>query len=260
MKLTCFLIPAAFLLAAGCASTNSGDVRIPGGYLRRMLSDREVKPVSEIKVVWKNFPYKNATDTIGEGSLNPVKPQPLPAPINDMVWLKERAMDIFSDAGLYDAQKGSGTITITLTSYGRWTYGEIFRSFLVDTGYILLIPASLLVNHQLVVEYDGASGHGKVEELGRNKTTFHAILFPLYPFFRPGAKEHSLLKKMLRRSSADLYAKTKPANAPAAPSVTPEAAPKPAPQPAQIQPAETTTAPPAEAPKAQPAPKEMSDD
>ena len=215
MKLKHFLILAALLPASGCASFNSGDVLIPRGYLRQMLSDREVKPASDIIVVWKNFPYKNPTDTIGEGVINPPKPQPVQVPINDLVWLKEHARDIFSEAGLYDAEKGSGTIKITLTSYGRWTYGEIFRSFLVDTGYIFIIPASLLVNHQLVVEYAGPGGRAKVEEIGRTKTTFHAVLFPLYPLFRPGAKEHSLLKNMLWRSATDVYAKAKRANVPA---------------------------------------------
>ena len=217
MTLKNFLIPAALLLASGCASFTSGDVVIPRGYLRQMLADRGVKPASDIRVVWKNFPYKNPTDTIGEGAINPPKPQPIPVPIEDMAWLKEHARDTFSEAGLYDAQTGSGTITVTLTSYGRWTYGEIFRSFLVDTGYIFILPASLLVNHQLVVEYDGPDGRAKVEEIGRAKTTFHAVLFPLYPLFRPGAKEHSLLKNMLWKSATDVYAKAKRANAPPAP-------------------------------------------
>jgi len=227
MRLKHLLIPAALLMASGCASFTSGDVLISRGDLRRMLDEREVKPASEISVVWKNFPYKNPTDTIGEGAINPPKPQPDPVPVSDLVWLKDRAKDIFSQAGLYDAQKGSGVIKITLTSYGRWTYGELFRSFLVDTGWIFIIPSSLLVNHQLTVEYDGPSGRAGVEELGRNKTTFHAVLFPLYPLFRPGAKEHSLLKNMLWRSATDVYAKAKHA-ATAGPAAVPGAAPQPA--------------------------------
>lgn len=247
MKLKNFILPAALLLASGCASFNSGDVLIPRGYLHRMLAEREVKPASEIRVVWKNFHYKNPTDTIGEGAIDPPKIQPIPVPLSDLVWLKERARDTFSEAGLYDAAAGSGTIKITLISYGRWTYGEIFSSFLVDTGYIFIIPASLLVNHQLIVEYDGPSGRAGVEEIGRNKSTFHAVLFPLYPLFRPGAKEHSLLKNMLWRSATDIYAKVK-RNAPAAP-------PK-----EILQPAQTPQAPSAGAPKARPAVEEPPDD
>ncbi|MEI7481296.1 MAG: hypothetical protein WCK75_02990 [Elusimicrobiota bacterium] len=221
MKLRNFLILAALLLTSGCASFNSGDVLIPRGYLRQMLADRGVKPASDIMVVWKNFPYKNPTDMIGEGAIDPPKPQPIPVPISDLVWLKDHARSIFSEAGLYDAETGSGTIKITLISYGRWTYGEIFRSFLVDTGYIFIIPASLLVNHQLVAEYDGLAGRAKAEEIGRTKTTFHAILFPLYPLFRPGATEHSLLKSMLWRSATDIYSKAKRSNAPTEPSPEP---------------------------------------
>lgn len=245
MKLKNFLVLAALLPASGCASFNSGDVLIPRGELRRMLTDRGVRPASEIRVVWKNFPYKNPTDTIGEGAIDPPKPQPRPVPISDLVWLKDHARDVFSEAGLYDAENGSGTIKIALTSYGRWTYGEIFRSFLVDTGYIFIIPASLVVNHQLAVEYDGPYGRAGVEEIGRTKTTFHALIFPLYPLFSPGAKEHSLLKNMLWRSAADVYAKIKRALAPAA---RPEAAP----QPAQVRPAGV--------PAARPAPEETPDD
>ena len=246
MRLKHYFIPAAMLLAAGCASFTSGDVLISRGDLRRMLDEREVKPASEISVVWKNFPYKDPTDTIGEGAINPPEPKPEPAPVSDLVWLKDRAKDIFSEAGLYDAQKGSGVIKITLISYGRWTYGEIFRSFLVDTGWVFIIPASLLVNHQLAVEYDGPSGKAKVEELGRNKTTFHAVLFPLYPFFRPGAKEHSLLKNMLWRAATDVYAKAKFA-VPAAPAAASGTAPQPSPNPSAGPPA-SKPAPPEETP------------
>ena len=257
MKLNFFLIPAALLFTSGCASFNSGDVLIPRVNLNRMLSERGVKPASDINVVWKYFPYKNPTDIIGEGAINPPKPQPKPVPLDDLVWLKEHARDIFSEAGLYDAQTGSGTITITLISYGRWTYREIFRSFLVDTGYIFIIPATLQVNHQLVVDYNGSSGRAAVEEIGQNSTTFHAILFPLYPLFRPGAKEHSLLKNMLWKSATDVYIKTKRANAAAAPATSLQASPQPAPQPTEAPPSETLKNPPAEAPKA---PEETPDD
>jgi hypothetical protein len=178
-----------------------------------MLADRDLKPFAEIQAVWKNFPYKSPTDSIGTGMVNPPKPQPLPVPAEDIAWLREHAEDIFREAGLYDPVAGRGTLKITLTSYGRWTYGEIFRSFLVDTGYIFLIPATLRVNHQLVLECyrpgNAPSPAGHVEEIGHNKTTFHALILPLYPLFSPGAREHSLLKKMLWKSAIDLYTRTK---------------------------------------------------
>jgi len=193
-------------MGSGCASFNSGDVLASRTELRRMISDRDIQPFAEVRVAWNNFPYKNPTDTIGEGAINPPKPRPVPAAIKDAAWLTKRAKAIFSEAGLYDAERGSGTLRISLTSYGRWTYGEIFRSFLVDTGYIFLIPASLRVNYQLVVEYPGPGGKAAVEEIGRNKTTFHALIFPLYPLFSPGAKERSLLKNMLWKAATDVYA------------------------------------------------------
>lgn len=209
MKPRNFLFPAALLLACGCASFNSGDMVAPREHLRSMLDARDVRPAAEIRLSWKNFPYKSGIETIGEGTAIPVKPRPVTVPISDSAWLKGRVEDIFAEAGLYDAQAGSGTLNVTLTSYGRWTYREIFRSFLVDTGYIFLIPATLRINHQLVVEYNGAAGRASVEEIGQNKTTFHALLFPLYPLFTPGRKEHSLLKNMVWKSAVDVYLKVK---------------------------------------------------
>ena len=207
MKPGNILIPAALFLAAGCASFNSGDVLVSRSRLRSMLDARDISPAAGIRLSWKYFPYK--TDDIGEGTAIPVKPRPLPVPIDDNAWLKEHVEDIFAEAGLYDAQKGSGTLNISLTSYGRWTYGGILRSFLVDTGYVFILPASLRVNHHLVVEYNGADDRAGVEEVGQNKTTFHALLFPLYPLFPPGRKEHSLLKNMLWKSAVDVYSKVK---------------------------------------------------
>ncbi len=249
MKFKVFIIQAALIFATGCASFNSGDVVISRADLRRMLDEKGVKPASDIQVAWRNFPYKNPTDTIGEGAIDSPKPKPAPVPLSDLIWLKENARNIFSEAGLYDALTGSGTIKITLTSYGRWTYGGISRTFMVDTPLVFILPSTLQVNHQLVVDYDELSGRAKAEEIGRTNTTFHALLFPLYPLFSPGAKEHSLLKNMLWRSATDIYIKAKRANIPAAPAEAPEAAP----QPAQVRPAETQKA-------LSPAPEETPDD
>jgi hypothetical protein len=170
-----------------------------------MLDERGLKPAAEVRVTWKNFPYKNAIDTIGEGRAQPVAPVPLPARAGDAAWLKHRVEDVFSEAGLYDVRAGSGTITVELLSYGRWTYREIFKSFLVDTGWIFLIPATLRVNYQLIAHYDGPSGTASAEATGQNNTTFHALLLPLYPLCPFGAKEHSMLKKMLWKSASDIY-------------------------------------------------------
>jgi hypothetical protein len=203
------LLTMALLFTTGCASFTSGDTRIPKKDLKRMLSDKEIKPAAELRVTWENFPYKNAIDTIGEGRAQPEAPAPVPVPIKDMAWLQEHAREIFGEAGLYDAQNGTGTITLALTSYGRWTYRELFSSFLVDTGWIFIFPATLRVNHHLAAEFTGPDMRAAAEELVQSRTTFHALLFPLYPFFPPGAKEHSLLKKMLWKSAADVYARIK---------------------------------------------------
>ncbi|MBI4351396.1 MAG: hypothetical protein HY550_08155, partial [Elusimicrobia bacterium] len=55
----------------------------------------------------------------------------------------------------------------------------------------------------------------RVETEARNKTTFHLLLAPLYPFFSPGARESGLLRQMLWRSATDVYARLKAAGVPA---------------------------------------------
>jgi hypothetical protein len=267
-KIKSFLLPAALSLAAGCASFNSGDTFVHRNDLRSMQEERAVKPFSELRVVWKNFPYTNPTDSIGMGMINPPKPQAVPVPAGDSAWLKRHARKVFSETGLYDPDKGSGVLILTLTSFGRWTYGEIFKSFLVDTGYIFIVPASLRVNHHLAADYqlpgetspDSNSdqpdqesfgpdsrpkgrGWSRVEEIGRNKTTFHALIFPLYPLFSPGAREHALLKKMLWKTAVDVYARRKREMTNLA---APEARPAATPAPAADTPAAATPAPPEE--------------
>lgn len=209
----------------GCASFNSGDMLVDRATASAMLEDREVVPFSSIEVYWQNYPYRSATDSIGEGSItNPKKIKPVPVDAEAADKFAGRAREVFAKAGLYDKARGRGALRLELTSFGRWEYGDLFRSFLIDTGFIFLIPASLRVNYYLTADFRAASGAVRVETEARNKTTFHLLLAPLYPFFSPGAREKGLQQQMLWRSATDVYSKLKAAG-PAA-DLPPRTAPK----------------------------------
>ncbi|OIO04851.1 MAG: hypothetical protein COX65_09370 [Elusimicrobia bacterium CG_4_10_14_0_2_um_filter_56_8] len=206
------LILAALPCFWGCASFNSGDILVERGTARAMLEDKTVIPFSEIEIYWQNFPYRSATDSIGEGSISrPKKIKPVAVDPEDAAALGRRAREIFAEAGLYNKQRGRGTLRLELTSFGRWTYGELFRSYLVDTSFIFIIPSSLRVNYYLTADFALSTGTVRVETEARHKTTFHLLLAPLYPFFSPGARESGLLKQMLWRSATDVYSRLKAA-------------------------------------------------
>lgn len=224
MKKTILLLTLAAGLS-GCASFNSGDMLVERETARAMLDDKALTPFSAIEVSWQNFPYRAATDSIGEGSItNPKKLKPVQVNAEDAEAFTRRARDIFAEAGLYDRARGRGTLRLELTSFGRWTYSDLWRSFLVDTGFIFILPASLHVNYYLTADFAAATGPVRVETEARNKTTFHLFMAPLYPFLSPGSREKGLLKQMLWRSATDVYSKLKAAG-PAA-DLPPKAAPR----------------------------------
>lgn len=213
------LLLAALPFFQGCASFNSGDIRVDRDVAEAMLEDKELVPFSELEVSWRNFPYRSATDTIGQGSASRPAPalKPVQVAADDEAGFRDRARKIFHQAGLYDKKRGQGTLRLELLSFGRWSYSDLFRSFLVDTSFIFLIPASLQVNYYLAADFAVSSGTIKVGTEGSSKTTFHLLLAPFYPFISPGAKESGLLKQMLWRSATDIYTKLKAAGTPPAP-------------------------------------------
>lgn len=219
------LLPAALAALAGCASFNSGDMLVDRETARAMLEDKAVTPFASVEVYWQYFPYRSASDSIGEGSLtNPKKLKPLPVDADEADAFAARARETFARAGLYDKARGRGTLRLELTSFGRWSYSDLWRSFLVDTGFIFILPASLRVNHYLTADFTSASGPVRVETEARNSTTFHLLLAPLYPFLPPGSREKGLLRQMLWRSATDVYSRLKAAGP--AGDLPPKAAPK----------------------------------
>lgn len=206
------LLIAPLLALAGCASFNSGDMLVERETARAMLEDRAVTPFASIEVSWQNYPYRSPSDSIGEGSLtNPRRIKPVEVPPEESEALARRAREVFAKAGLYDRARGRGALRLQLTSFGRWKYSELMRSFLVDTGFIFILPATLQVNYLLTAEFSSAAGPVRVETEARNKTTFHLLLAPLYPFLSPSSREKGLLKQMLWRSATDTYVKLRAA-------------------------------------------------
>jgi len=160
-----FLLPAALTALTGCASFNSGDLRVDRVTAREMMRDRSLTPFSEIQVYWRIFPYRAPTESIGEGSIsNPKQLLPVaPAPEESAAFAR-KAREVFGDAGLYDRKTGRGTLRLELTTLGRWTYGDLWRSYLVETGFIFIIPSSLRVNYFLTADFATSSGTVRVAE------------------------------------------------------------------------------------------------
>jgi hypothetical protein len=258
-------LPAALCAAlCGCASFTSGDVKVDKETAQQMLADNSIKPFADIQLDWKNYPYRAPSEhvatgaTIDEhGKFRAAVIKPVSVPPEDRVAMLRRARKVFGSAGLFDRKKGQGTLRLTLTSMNRWTYGELFRSFFVETGFIFILPASLPVNYLLTADFATSTGTARVELLGRNNTTFHFLLAPLYPFLAPASGEKSLMNQMLWRAATDIYSamdraakapKQQPIPQPKPQEAAPQAAPVPAAHPATAPepetPAETLVEPP----------------
>ncbi|HAH31284.1 MAG TPA: hypothetical protein DCL44_03105 [Elusimicrobia bacterium] len=201
---------AAAVFCCACASFQSGDILLERNTLKALLEDKSIKPFSQIQVSWQNFPFRSATDSIGEGSIStPKKMVALPAGSEDLEYFRNKAKDVLSKAGLYDPKTGSGIIKLKLVTLGRWTYHDLWKSYFVDTAFIFILPSSIKVNYSLTVECVTSSGTLKTEITAYNKTSFHLLLAPLYPLLSPGAKEKSLIRQMLWRASTGIYEKMK---------------------------------------------------
>jgi hypothetical protein len=214
MKPNTILLMAALGLS-GCASFQSGDVRVDRNHLRDMLADREIIPFSAIKFTWTNYPYFNPAELIGQGTVEGTPPpKPVPVGREEFFEFRRKAEKVMAEAGLYDRARGKGTLYLDLTSYGRWTYRDLFGSFLVETPWIMIFPRSLRANYRLTVTSD-RDKFTLAEELATHRTVFHALIFPLYPFASPGARESALHRNLLWKTATDVYASLKNPPAPA---------------------------------------------
>ena len=241
-----FLIIAAAALTCGCAAFTSGDIRVDKDTAKEMLENNTLTPFSDIQFSWKLYPYHSPSEAIGRGYISPDTGQfktpeikPVPADPDDRTKLLHKARRIFSEAGLYDKEKGRGTLHLQLETMNKWTYGELLRSHLTETAFIFILPSSLRTTYLLTADFKTSTGTAKVEVIGTNKTVFHLLMAPLYPLFMPSSGETGLLKQMLWRSATDIYDTLKRAEKAA--KENPAAVPVPAP--AAAQPAPGTAKP-----------------
>lgn len=64
-KLRLLLISAALPAFCGCASFNSGDIKVERETAREMLTNSPVTPFADLQVSWQGLPYRAPTDSIG---------------------------------------------------------------------------------------------------------------------------------------------------------------------------------------------------
>lgn len=221
----------AALSFASCASFKNVDLP-PRNIVQEMSRDKELKPFSRILVRWRNFPFKTYSQSIGYTDAEKEKIKPVNVEFKDYSGFKSRVLKIFGESGIYDAEKGTGTLKVDLLTFGRWTYSELFSSYLTDTSWIYIIPSSIKVNYYMATEIEQAELAGKVEETASVKTTFHLLLLPLYPLTPFSWSEKSLLKQMIWKTAADVYLKQKGRNEPG-PEKTKENKPQETPLPPQ---------------------------
>jgi len=199
-------IPILFL--SSCASFKKVEF-FPRATIQEMSKDKNIKPFSKILVRWRNYPFKTYQQSIGYTDKERENIKPVNVPYEDYISFKNKVFKIFKEAGLYNIENGTGTLKIDLISFGRWTYSELFSSYLTDTSFIYILPSSIKVNYYMIIEFEQ---YGKIEKLEKTasiKTTFHFLLFPIYPFASFVGSEKGVLKNMLWNAAADIYLKQK---------------------------------------------------
>jgi hypothetical protein len=198
-----FILPFT-LFFSSCVSFKNIDP-YPRSTIYEIEKDTAKKPFSKILVRWRNYPLMTYNDTIGYSEEEKANMKPIEVPYEDYIKFKKKILKTFKELGLYDENKGNGTIKIDLTSYGRWTYGELTRSFLTETSFIYIIPRSLKVNYYMTIETEKDGIKKKAEEFSYIKTTFHLLLFPLYPLSTFNSSENSVLKNMIWKAAIKTY-------------------------------------------------------
>jgi len=154
-------------------------------------------------VQWKNYKY---SDYHKVNYLEKTPEDVLPAEVDEKDYknFKKKVINIFRENGLYDEVNGTGTVKISLITYGRWDYSELFSTYLVDTGYVLLLPSSITVTYRMTVKAEQNGKEAKLQNESSVKTTFFFLLFPLYPFSTFSGSEKTVLNNMIYKTAVDL--------------------------------------------------------
>lgn len=198
------LLTLLFSMFTSCASFKTIDP-FPRKVVYDASKDKEKKPFAKILVRWRNYPLMTYGDMIGYTDEEKAKIKPEDVPYEDYIKFKKRVISAFKETGMYDEKTGTGTVKVDLTSYGRWTYGELTRSFLTETSFIYILPRSLKVNYHMKVEIEREGVYKSAEEISSIKTTFHLLIFPLYPFASFAGAEKGILKNMVWKAVTDSY-------------------------------------------------------
>jgi len=188
---------------SGCAAFQSG-AAIRRAEIWDMKNDNSRPVFAEIRVFWNEVKFRTREDMIGDPDADK-KPKPTMVSNSDNRFLQRTAEDVFAEAGMYDRQNGTGTLEIGLVSYGRWNYRSLWKGFLVDTPFVMLLPTSLATMHKMVVGFETPEGKKHVGSTATMKTVFHALIFPLYPFATPASKEKKILRNMLWNSTVSVH-------------------------------------------------------
>jgi len=177
-----------------CVSTAKIDM-LPRNKLIE-ISKKQKLPYKQILVKWINYPYSDFHKVnYLEKNIEDIKAVEVDE--NDYKKLKSKIIKEFREAGLYDEENGTGTVKILLTSYGRWSYSELFSTYLIDTGYVLILPSSLNVSYKMSVKAQQNFKEIKFDKEASIKTTFFFLLFPLYPFSTFSGKEKTIINNLI---------------------------------------------------------------
>lgn len=162
-----------------------------------------IKPFKQILVQWKNYPYSEYHKIENLETENK-KIIPVEVEEKDYKKFKKMVKKIFRENNLYDEVNGTGTVKILLLSSGRWSYSELFSTYLVDTSYIFILPSSLEVRYLIHTITERDNEKHIYESTAAVKTTFHLIFFPFYPLFPYGSAEKAVLKTLIYNTVTDI--------------------------------------------------------
>lgn len=190
-----------FVFLCSCVSVQKSSFIVRGELIE--LEKLQKKPFSNILVQWKNYPYSeyHKIDNL-EKEDKTIRYQDVEA--KDYARFKNNILRKFKELGLYDVENGTGSLKIILVSYGRWTYKELFKTYLTDTAYIFILPSSLPITYKMIAILEQGENQKRFENIGYVKTVFFLPLFPLYPLMTYNGAEKTLINNLLYKTIKDI--------------------------------------------------------
>lgn len=188
-----FYLLACVLFFSSCISSSKTNIILRNEILQ--IEKSKKTPFAKILVQWKNYKYSDY-HKVNQLLKNEEDVIPVEVEQDDYLKLKKRLINIFKENGLYDEVNGTGTVKVVVITYGRWDYSELFSTFLVDTGYVLILPSSIVVKYKMFFDAEQQEFKYKTQKEAYVKTTFHFLLFPFYPFSTYSGKEKFVFNNM----------------------------------------------------------------